>query len=86
VLACAEAGATNAAVAQQMRVSEDTVSKWRGRFARHRLGGLDDRQRAGRPKVRLVLSDDERAQLGVWVRRASTAQSLALREDRVGMR
>jgi len=35
--------------------------------------------RTGRPKTELVLSDDERAQLGRWARRAKSAQALALR-------
>jgi len=36
VLACAE-GATNKAVAEQLRVWPQTVTKWRGRFVRQRL-------------------------------------------------
>ena len=35
--------------------------------------------RTGRPKVELVLTDDEREQLGRWTRRATSAQALALR-------
>ena len=35
--------------------------------------------RSGRPRVELVLTDDERAQLVRWARRASSAQALALR-------
>ena len=35
--------------------------------------------RSGRPKAELVLTDDERAQLVSWSRRAKSAQSLALR-------
>ena len=35
--------------------------------------------RTGRPKAELVLSDDERAQLQRWERRAKSAQALALR-------
>ncbi|WP_194922312.1 IS630 family transposase [Catenulispora rubra] len=35
--------------------------------------------RTGRPKAELVLSDDERAQLERWSRRAKTSQALALR-------
>lgn len=35
--------------------------------------------RTGRPKAELVLTDDEREQLGRWSRRAKSAQSLALR-------
>src|SRR3954454_13796 len=35
--------------------------------------------RTGRPKADLVLTDDEREQLGRWSRRATSAQALALR-------
>ncbi|MEU5839495.1 IS630 family transposase, partial [Streptomyces diacarni] len=35
--------------------------------------------RTGRPKVELVLSDEERSALGGWVRRRSTPQAWALR-------
>jgi transposase len=79
VLACAEMDATNTDVAQALEVTVDTVAKWRGRFARHRLGGLDDRMRAGRPKAELVLAGAEHDQLVRWARRASSSQALALR-------
>src|SRR3954463_63160 len=35
--------------------------------------------RTGRPKAALVLSEDEREQLGRWSRRARSSQALALR-------
>jgi transcriptional regulator with XRE-family HTH domain len=41
VLACAE-GATNKAVAEQLGIWPQTVTKWRGRFVRQRLEGLSD--------------------------------------------
>ncbi|AOR29951.1 IS630 family transposase [Streptomyces fodineus] len=43
------------------------------------MAGLADEPRPGRRKSELVLSDDERAQLTRWARRAKTAQFLALR-------
>jgi transposase len=50
VLACAE-GADNKSVAQQMHCSQATVGKWRRRFVEHRLDGLSDEQRPGRPRT-----------------------------------
>lgn len=49
VLACAEAGAANKAVAAQLGCSEPTVGKWRARFVACRLEGLVDEDRPGRP-------------------------------------
>ncbi len=39
----------NAAIAQEVRVSVDTVRTWRGRFAVQGMAGLVDRARSGRP-------------------------------------
>ena len=50
VLACAE-GATNKAVAEQLGIWPQTVTKWRGRFVRRRLEGLSDEPRPGRPRA-----------------------------------
>jgi transposase len=78
VLACSD-GLSNAAVADKLAVSRATVVAWRGRFDRQRLGGLRDEPRIGRAKAELVLSDEERAQLTGWARRAKSAQFLAMR-------
>jgi transposase len=78
VLACAE-GMANAAAARELDVAVKSVSKWRRRFAQQRLAGLEDDAPIGRPKAGLVLSEDERAQLTRWARRAKTAQYLAMR-------
>jgi transposase len=50
VLGCAE-GEQNKAVAAQLGVCENTVGKWRRRFAEHRLEGLRDEPRSGTPRT-----------------------------------
>jgi transposase len=49
VLACAD-GAATAAVARELDVCEDTVHKWRRRYAQQRFAGLADAHRPGRPR------------------------------------
>ncbi len=50
VLACAE-GEDNKTVAERLRCSANTVSKWRRRFIEHRLDGLLDEERPGWPRT-----------------------------------
>ena len=47
-------------VARQMNVHEHTVGKWRRRFVAHRIEGLTDEHRPGRPRT---VSDDRVAQV-----------------------
>jgi transposase len=49
VLAAAD-GASNAGIARDLAVCEDTVRKWRSRYTRDRLAGLADARRPGRPR------------------------------------
>ena len=49
VLAAAR-GRDNARIAADLRVTADTVRKWRGRFAARGLAGLTDLPRSGRPR------------------------------------
>ena len=51
-IVCAAAeGDPNAVIADRLGIHVDTVRKWRCRFARHGLEGLEDLPRSGRPKV-----------------------------------
>lgn len=50
VLRCAQTDKpTNLQVAAELGCDPDTVGRWRRRFQRHRLDGLEDLPRSGRP-------------------------------------
>jgi transposase len=55
VLACAE-GKDNKIVAAELGAHQVTVGKWRSRFLAHRLEGLTDEDRPGRPRT---ITDDK---------------------------
>lgn len=59
VLRCAD-GLTSKQVAAELGHSEHTVGKWRRRFAEHRIEGLSDEYRSGRPRT---ISDDQVAEI-----------------------
>jgi transposase len=50
ILGCA-AGRTNTVVAHELRLTKQTVGKWRGRFLARRLDGLLDDPRPGAPRT-----------------------------------
>src|SRR3954466_16314530 len=50
VLLAAE-GLKNTEIAQRLGISRPPVTKWRNRFVEHRLDGLSDDPRPGRPRV-----------------------------------
>ena len=55
VLAAAN-GENTIDIAERLRCSRGTVSKWRGRFAESRLDGLHDEPRPGKPRT---ITDDD---------------------------
>ena len=55
ILACASRSASNDHVARKLRVSPQTVGKWRRRFIAKRLDGLLDEPRPGAPRT---ITDD----------------------------
>ena len=56
VLACAEPGVTNLAIAAGLGVNPATVGKWRSRFIEGRVNALGDRDRPGAPRT---ITDDK---------------------------
>jgi putative transposase len=59
VLACA-AGDANSVVARRFELTNATVGKWRARFVKHRIAGLYDEIRPGRPRT---IEDEQVARL-----------------------
>ena len=43
-------GRNNCEIAKALGTARKTVQTWRGRFAKHRLDGLDDEPRCGAPR------------------------------------
>jgi DNA-directed RNA polymerase specialized sigma24 family protein len=43
-------GLTNAEIARRLETAVEVVGRWRKRFFEQRLAGLEDRERAGRPR------------------------------------
>jgi transposase len=50
IVLAAAGGASNTAIAADLQLCVDTARKWRRRFCSHRLAGLADRARSGRPR------------------------------------
>jgi hypothetical protein len=66
-------GCSNAEIAERLGMSTKAVGRWRGRFHEHRLEGLADQARSGRPH-RFPPSADRRGQ-GGRVRAAERGRS-----------
>lgn len=49
ILSCAQ-GESGSSIARRLGITAQTVSRWRLRFARLGLQGLDDEPRSGRPR------------------------------------
>ncbi len=56
IVLAASAGENTIDIAARLGCSRGTVSKWRGRFAEHRLDGLHDEPRPGKPRA---ISDED---------------------------
>ena len=56
IVLVAAAGETNQAIAARLQCHPNTVGKWRNRFPTHRIDGLHDEPRPGKPRT--VTDDD----------------------------
>jgi hypothetical protein len=68
-------GASNAEIARRLETAAEVVGRWRKRFFEERLAGLEDRERAGRPR-RFPPGAGGRGE-GVGVRVAGDARAAA---------
>src|SRR6266704_6266828 len=68
-------GQSNAEIARRLETAADVVGRWRKRFFEERLAGLEDRERAGRPR-RFPPGADRRGE-GARLRAASHAGAAA---------
>ena len=79
IMACAE-GLSNNEVARRENTTPATVARWRRAFCGDGCRGLRDAPRAGRPRVGVELSDDEREALLRYQRRVRRYSDLAIGE------
>ena len=85
VLAAAQE-TSNAAIAVETGLHVDTVRKWRRRFVQHRLAGLSDRRRSGRPVSFTPVQVAEVKQLACTLPAETGVAVVALVEQRPGRR
>jgi hypothetical protein len=69
-------GQSNAEIAQRLETAAEVVGRWRKRFFEERLPGLDDRERAGRP--RRFSPGADRRNASACLRAAGDAEAAAL--------
>ena len=81
IVLAAAAGRDNARIAADLRVTVDTVRKWRGRFAGRGLAGLADLPRSGRPRR---ISELTRADRRAGLPGARRDRGAAVALDRTG--
>ena len=70
-------GAANTVVAERLGVSRPTVGKWRARFLEHRLDGLVDDPRPGRPATVTAEQVEEQRSNALFDKVRSTLEGAA---------